>query len=106
MNLGFDATLFSDKLTLSLDVYNKDTKDLLDNPPGILAIGEGTAPYVNLAKVNNKGLDVSLTYAIGNTDSDFSVSNSFNFSIYDHLLGESNLFIAHHWRRRDLQMYQ
>ena len=88
MNLGFDATLFSDKLTLSLDVYNKDTKDLLDNPPGILAIGEGTAPYVNLAKVNNKGLDVSLTYAIGNTDSDFSVSNSFNFSIYKNKIVE------------------
>jgi TonB-dependent starch-binding outer membrane protein SusC len=70
------------KLSLSFDVYEKITKDLLDNPPSILAVGEGTAPYVNLARVSNKGMEMSLGYTYGKPNADFSATASLQFSTY------------------------
>lgn len=59
-NLGLDLTVFKDRLDVSIDVYNKNTRDLLlqSNPPGYLS---GIAPpFINIGKVNNKGIDFSL----------------------------------------------
>jgi TonB-dependent starch-binding outer membrane protein SusC len=81
-NLGLDLILLKNKLSLSFDVYEKITKDLLDNPPSILAVGEGTAPYVNLARVSNKGMEMSLGYTYGKPNADFSATASLQFSTY------------------------
>jgi TonB-dependent starch-binding outer membrane protein SusC len=81
-NLGLDLILWKNKWSLSFDVYTKITKDLLDNPPSILAVGEGVAPYVNLAEVQNKGLEMSLGYNYGEPNSDFTASANLQFSTY------------------------
>ncbi len=59
LNLGFDAAFFKNQLTLSVDVYNSNTKDLLLDVPVPLSTGFATE-LKNIGKVNNKGIDINL----------------------------------------------
>jgi len=59
LNVGFDASFFKNKLTLSVDVYNSNTKDLLLDVPVPLTTGFATE-LKNIGKVNNKGIDINL----------------------------------------------
>jgi TonB-linked SusC/RagA family outer membrane protein len=61
-NLGLDATLFNGKLDLTVDVYKKDTKDLLvDQFLGGLE-PQLTKPRINIGTMRNTGIDVLLNY--------------------------------------------
>ena len=61
-NIGLDLGLFNNKVSLSLDYYNIDTKDLLladaSQPEylGFLTL----ASIRNVGEINNKGFEVSL----------------------------------------------
>lgn len=59
LNLGFDASFFKNKLTLSVDVYNSNTNNLLLNVPVPISTGFSTE-LKNIGKVNNKGIDINL----------------------------------------------
>jgi len=61
-NIGIDAGLFDNKLQLAVDVYNKQTKDLLYNPPLPGTSGASDVPYINIAEMSNKGVDIQLSY--------------------------------------------
>ncbi|QEC53768.1 TonB-linked SusC/RagA family outer membrane protein [Anseongella ginsenosidimutans] len=60
-NIGLDATLFSGKLDLTAEYYRKDVDDLLYNPSLPGTAGSVTAPFINIAKMRNQGLDLSAT---------------------------------------------
>lgn len=60
-DIGLDATLFKDKLSLTVDYYKKVTDDILLNLPIPSAVGLA-APPQNAGVVENKGLEVSLNY--------------------------------------------
>jgi TonB-linked SusC/RagA family outer membrane protein len=60
-DVGFDAGLFEDRVTLSFDYYNKQTKDLLQARPVQPSSGFGSA-YQNVGELENKGIEVSLGY--------------------------------------------
>lgn len=60
-NVGFDATLFNGKLDIILDVWQKDTKDLLFQVPVTAEVGYAASiPYVNSGRMKNKGVDLQL----------------------------------------------
>ncbi|TAH19531.1 MAG: TonB-dependent receptor [Cytophagales bacterium] len=60
-NVGFDASLFDGSWEITVDWYQKKTTDLLrDNPLPALA-GAATPPTVNVASMQNTGLDLSIT---------------------------------------------
>ncbi|MDB5142362.1 MAG: TonB-linked outer membrane protein SusC/RagA family [Mucilaginibacter sp.] len=80
-NLGVDFGLFNNKLSGSVDVYNKNTTDILINPPYLAILGEGGNEYFNGASENVKGLDAILTYS-GQLSSDLSFSVTGNISTY------------------------
>jgi TonB-linked SusC/RagA family outer membrane protein len=61
-DLGFESTLFNDKLTFVFDWYLKQTKDLLYQLELPGAAGSATAPYVNIASMKNTGFDMELGY--------------------------------------------
>ena len=62
-NLGFDGTFFDNKLEVIFDVYSKKTKDLLFRAPLITTTqGTATAPSTNIASMENKGIDLGITY--------------------------------------------
>ena len=65
-NIGVDFAICQSRVDLSVDLYQKDTKDLLLTPsvPAILggeAQWDGIAtPMQNIGKVRNRGIDISL----------------------------------------------
>ncbi|MDR3329290.1 MAG: TonB-dependent receptor [Prevotellaceae bacterium] len=64
LNVGLDVSLLRSRVNLTLDAYNSDTYDLLmSRTIATIAGGSGTTPfttYQNIAKVNNKGIEVTL----------------------------------------------
>ncbi len=76
LDLGFDARLFSNRLNVAFDWYQKDTKDWLVNAP-IMGHFGANAPYINGGDVRNTGVELSLNWsdAIGK---DFSYSIGVN----------------------------
>jgi TonB-linked SusC/RagA family outer membrane protein len=85
-NIGFDATLFNDKLEITADFYRKDIKDLLYNPELLATNGTAsTYPFVNIAKMKNTGFDVSLT---SHTDlsKDLRINATATFTSYNNTI--------------------
>ncbi len=62
-DLGFDLRLFDDALTIQVDLFNEDRKDILLTRGTIpIVTGITAATYANLGEVNNKGLDAMLEF--------------------------------------------
>jgi TonB-linked SusC/RagA family outer membrane protein len=80
MNIGFDATLYNGKWEVVLDVWRKDTRDLLFNVPLPAVVGpSASAPSVNVAKMRNQGIDFQIINR-GNLTSDLKYELTFNNS--------------------------
>ncbi|WP_339659309.1 TonB-dependent receptor [uncultured Polaribacter sp.] len=80
-NIGVDLGLYKNKVSLSLDYYNIDTKDLLLQYTGTpLYLGAANVEsYGNVGQINNKGFEISLnTRNISNDN--FSWTTDFNWS--------------------------
>jgi TonB-linked SusC/RagA family outer membrane protein len=80
-NLGLDLGLYNNKITLSLDYYNIDTKDLLLEATTIPVYSGATnlTVFQNVGEINNKGLEISLNTRNITTDN-FSWTTDFNWS--------------------------
>jgi len=61
-NLGIDFGLFNEKLAGSFDWFNRNTSDILIQPPVAAAVGEGQQQWLNGASINNKGWELLLSY--------------------------------------------
>lgn len=60
-NLGLDLGLFHSRVNLTVDVYQKDTRDLLLQVSVPSYLGNAiAAPFANIGKVRNRGVDFSL----------------------------------------------
>jgi TonB-linked SusC/RagA family outer membrane protein len=80
-NIGLDLGLWQNKLSIQLDAYDRKTNGiLLVNPslPDEAGLDDKLSPSVNLAKVENKGVELSLTH--NNKIGDFKYSIGGNFS--------------------------
>lgn len=60
-NLGLDFSLFS-ALNVAVDLWNRNTNDMLYRLSIPEVSGIATAPFVNIGKMQNKGLDLQLDY--------------------------------------------
>lgn len=79
-NLGFDATLFQNRLTVAFSWFNRVTKDLLAVPPVTGLQGDALAPYENIMKFGNKGVELELGY--NNHIGKLTYEMNFNISTY------------------------
>ncbi|OOG72664.1 TonB-dependent receptor [Flavobacterium sp. A45] len=61
-NIGLDFGFFNQKLNGSVDLYLKETDDILVLPPYLGVIGEGGNRWVNGASMENKGWEFTLGY--------------------------------------------
>ncbi|MBP7037760.1 MAG: TonB-dependent receptor [Bacteroidales bacterium] len=77
INLGFDARLLRNRLSLEFDLYSRTTYDWLIRPSMLASYGTG-APYVNGGDVSNKGFELALNYNGGKRE--FSYSAGFNLA--------------------------
>lgn len=76
-NIGLDLT-FIDRIAVTLDFYNRDTKDLLYEVPISQTTGFSSA-WTNIALVNNKGIEVEIK-SKNIAKKDFVWSSSFNLA--------------------------
>ncbi|RYU96661.1 SusC/RagA family TonB-linked outer membrane protein [Emticicia agri] len=59
-NIGIDGSFLKGKLDVILDLWQKDTKDLLYTLPITQTVGSATAPSVNVGTMVNKGIDIQV----------------------------------------------
>ncbi len=84
-NAGIDLGLFDSRINLTVDAYYKTIKDLLLQPSVSPVLGGSDyidiqTPYMNIGKVDNKGIDISLnTQNIQGNN--FSWSSNVTFSL-------------------------
>lgn len=88
-NAGLDLSAFDDKWTLSVDVYSKNTRDLL--VPSLLNGLEINVakPLVNLGTMNNKGIDVALSNR-GTIAGDLKYNATLTFTHYKNKITKLN----------------
>jgi len=77
-NFGLDAGFFKNALSVQLDVFDKQTKDILLNIPQPLELGAGDGIPSNAGRLSNKGVEFMLTYR--GEIQDFKYTFSGNFS--------------------------
>jgi len=63
-NLGLDMELFNSRVTASVDVYDKETKNLLYNLALPLSSGISTSIYTNLGNIRNRGIEFDMSVDI------------------------------------------
>ncbi len=94
LNIGIDATL-TNGLSLSFDWYDRTTEDMLVPVPAPSTGAISSAPIRNIGDVNNRGVDLVLSYDRPNTGGDFNWGVSVNFGAYKNEvtnLGGENVF--------------
>lgn len=95
-NIGLDATFLHNKLTASLDWFNRKTEDLLYQPPYTGTAGAAYRPTQNIMSFTNKGVEAQIGFSGGNKKS-LSFDMNFNISSYrsnvDFINGDSSTHI-------------
>lgn len=62
INAGIDGMLFNSKLSLMLDVWRRNTSDMLYRVSLPDVSGLATPPFVNIGEMKNTGIDIELGY--------------------------------------------
>jgi TonB-linked SusC/RagA family outer membrane protein len=80
-NIGIDASFFKGRLEFVGDYYIKNTKDIIVQAPvpGTTGIKAGNAPYINSGDIQNRGLELSLTYRENKGDFKYEISANGSF---------------------------
>ena len=61
VNIGLDLSIFSNKVTVTAEYYNKQTNDMLLSV-SIPAISGFTSSLTNIGKVQNRGVELAINY--------------------------------------------
>ncbi|WNJ19687.1 TonB-dependent receptor [Pontibacter sp. G13] len=80
-NLGLDVSLFDGRFGVVLDVYDRTTEGLLYNPANPGTSGTAAPAFVNIASMQNRGIDVQLNFN-NNIGRDLELDASLVFSHY------------------------
>ena len=72
-NIGLDMGLFKEKLTINLDYYDRQTKDMIYGVGIATSAGLGLDVPANVGQMNNKGFEFNIEYR-GDISKDFSYS--------------------------------
>jgi len=78
-DIGLDFGLFGNRLTGEMDGYIRNTTGILFRPTIHMTMGNVTAPYENLAAVQNKGAELGIKWRDG-LGKDFSYSVGLNLA--------------------------
>lgn len=83
-DLGFDLGFFNNRLNATVDLYIRDTKDMITDGVTLPAVYGASEPKMNAADLRTKGYEVSLEWNDAFTlfDSKFQYNVGFNISEY------------------------
>ena len=62
VDFGIEGVLFDRTLDFTLDIWNRNTSDMLVQVPIPQVMGNATAPYINIGEMKNVGVDLELGY--------------------------------------------
>ncbi len=106
-NLGFDASLFNNSVTVSFNWFKRLTDKLLYQPPVTALSGDAQAPYKNIMNFTNKGIELELGYNSPKRGS-FSYNANFNIATYrnkvNYINGDPSAFILGGLYRRAIPL--
>ncbi|MFD2554748.1 TonB-dependent receptor [Sphingobacterium tabacisoli] len=93
-DIGYDMTLWKNKIDLTVDLYQKNTTDLLLNANIPLATGFSNV-YKNVGEVRNRGLEIAVR-STNIRNKNFSWETAFNISFNENTImklsdGQSNI---------------
>jgi TonB-linked SusC/RagA family outer membrane protein len=80
-NIGIDATLIKN-ITLTLDVWQRNTKDMLYPKQIPLILGSASTPSINIGEMKNTGFDLTLGYSNNAMNGDLTYGADLVFSHY------------------------
>lgn len=80
-NFGIDATIIKN-LSVTIDLWQRATKDMLYQKQLPLVLGTATRPSINIGEMKNTGFDISVGYANSALNGDFTYSADVVFSHY------------------------
>ena len=102
--IGFDAGMFKDRLSLELTYYDKLTKDALIERPVAPSLGASRTQFVNLSRIKNHGFELAITTRVidsRNTAWDLTVSGSTTTNRIEDLgAGVSPIFVGFYQQHR------
>lgn len=84
-NTGIDAVLLGGQMDFTLDLWLRNTKDLLFNPRVPGTRGNVSPPFRNVGRMQNKGVDFSFGYN-GSIGSEISWNVNLNGSHYTNII--------------------
>jgi TonB-linked SusC/RagA family outer membrane protein len=82
VNYGADAQFFDGAINAVLDIYNRQSNNLLFNPAIPGTAGVAAPPIVNVGKVRNAGFDLSLGHQSANWSVNFTGGHYKNKILY------------------------
>lgn len=100
-NLGLDFGLFNNRINGTIDLYNKNSRDLLMEMQTPFELGSYTGAIIsNVGKVNNKGIEIQLnTLNVQTKDWNWETSFSFarNINTIKELNGGTEDLVGNKW---------
>lgn len=100
-DIGLDLGLWDNRLTMTLDYYNKLTTDILLTPNIPVEIGLQSKPSQNLGEVLNKGFEAALTWSDHVGDFHYSLGGNLSINKNEILnLGDSDPIIEGAWIKK------
>ncbi len=97
-NIGLDATLFNNRLDITIDAYNRSLSNLLLEVPIPATGGQIQPPAVNVGSMYNRGIELELTYRGGNRTTGIQYAISLNGTTFTNkvtqLYGGDDTFIS------------
>lgn len=79
-NVGIDAGILDDKITLTLEYFKRRSEDILTNLPIPRHGGLGASLRSNAATIDNQGFELNATYRGGSSLSDFKYDIGVNIT--------------------------
>ena len=92
-NVGIDLSLLDNKVSVTLDYFDKQTTGMLINPSLLAVNGQGASPFINAGQMQNRGFEGLVSYR--GQVKEFSYNIDFNLSTYRNKvlsLGDGNDF--------------
>lgn len=62
LNVGLNTTMFKNKFNIDIDVWRRNTSDMLYQLSVPQVMGIATPPFVNIGKMKNTGIDIEIGY--------------------------------------------
>jgi len=78
-NFGLDLGMFNNQFTFTAEYFIKETDDLILSVPPATSLGLDESTQVNIAKMTNKGVELTAGYSKVSNDFSFNVSGNVSF---------------------------